>query len=141
MPSCINPDRTLYCVECGDPLEDEDVAKDGMRHKECICTCEFRRCPFSHEHTTSLGRVVKRNGDKGPCKGQCGCSCCGTGMRHELARQLWFWHSQDTEGTEFATTFAGMTTFSAKDWNELLIDEEREMWLSRADRVLKMVNR
>lgn len=58
-------------------------------------------------------------------------------MREQLARQLWFWRGQDTE-PDFDKTFEG-PTHTVKDWNELLIPEERDMWLERADKVITVM--
>jgi hypothetical protein len=58
--------------------------------------------------------------------------------REELARQLWFWYSRDTEGDEHIQTFHG-STYTRRDWMELLNPEERDMWLDRADRVIVLL--
>lgn len=58
-------------------------------------------------------------------------------MRDQLARQLWFWHGRDTEGEEHVKTFTG-PTYTEEDWQELLIPEERDTWLRRADRVIEI---
>lgn len=60
-------------------------------------------------------------------------------MRAELARQLWFWQSRDVEGEEHVKTFAG-STYTERDWEELLISEEQDMWLDRADRVIALLS-
>ena len=60
-------------------------------------------------------------------------------MREELARQLWFWYSRDAEGEEHVKTFAG-STYTKRDWMELLIPEERDMWLDRADRIIVLLS-
>jgi hypothetical protein len=58
-------------------------------------------------------------------------------VREEIARQLWFWHSRDAEGEEHVKTFPD-STYTKLDWMELLIPEERDMWLDRADRVIAL---
>jgi DNA-binding transcriptional regulator/RsmH inhibitor MraZ len=60
-------------------------------------------------------------------------------MREELARQLWFWHSRDVEGEEHVKTFAG-STYTERDWMELLTPEEQAVWLDRADRVIGLLS-
>lgn len=62
-----------------------------------------------------------------------------TNKRMELARQLWFWQSRDIGGAEHEKAFAGQTTYSKTDWDELLIESERKKWLKRADCVLDLV--
>ena len=64
-----------------------------------------------------------------------------TRHREELARQLWFWQSRDTEGPEHVEAFGNITTYSEQDWHDLLIDREQEMWLARADRVLELTRK
>lgn len=59
--------------------------------------------------------------------------------RKTLARQLWFWQSSATGGIEHAETFAGQTTYSEDDWDDLLIASQQEEWLRRADRVVALV--
>jgi hypothetical protein len=60
-------------------------------------------------------------------------------VREEIARQLWFWHSRDAEGEEHVKTFPD-STYTKLDWMELLIPEERDMWLDRADRVIALLS-
>lgn len=58
-----------------------------------------------------------------------------------LARQLCFWHGRDTEGQAHYEVFAGQTTYTDDDWENLLIDSERATWMERAKRVLDYVEK
>ena len=58
-------------------------------------------------------------------------------MRQELAKQLAFWHGRDSRGADHDWMFKG-STYSYDHW-ETFTEEAREMWLKRADHIIKMM--